>query len=128
LTTLRVAPLLIVRVLVLVALLVAHLKLLTVALTPAARMPAPVASLTVVPPLDVPIVRALLEAPRFPPAPTESVPLLTATGPVKVLAPVRLSVPGPARMMPEVPAMGAAMVGLRPAATFTAPGPTKVSV
>jgi hypothetical protein len=49
-----------------------------------------------------------------------------ATPPVKVLTPLMFNVPGPVRLRPAVPAMGAEIVGLKPEATVIAPPPTSV--
>ena len=114
LVTLRVDPLPIVSVFA-AALLVDELKLPMVVLTPGAIVIEPVKSPVLVPVLGVPSVTPFAVDPTFPPAPIMSVPLLIATGPVKLLLPVRLSVPSPPRFKPALPTIGGVnWLGLAP--------------
>src|SRR5262245_15887890 len=97
---------------------------LPIVVVPVGTVRLPIAVVAVpLPGYAVPSVTALDVAPRFPPVPTEIVPLLMATGPLKVLLPVRLRVPGPVSARPLLPAMAALTVGLRPLATLTVAAP-----
>src|SRR5262245_26627466 len=90
------------------ALLVEALKALAEALTPASITSVPTGSFVLVPVFGVPSETRLAAAPRLPPVPTTSVPLLTCTPPEKVLAPESLSKPDePPIANPALPAMGA---------------------
>src|SRR5437763_12225312 len=122
LVTLSMAPLPMLRVLA-VAVFVVLEKPPIVLLTPAASASAP----TAVALAGVPSTTAFVDAPRFPPAPTASAPLLIATVPAKELLPVKLSVPGPLKLNPPLPVIGALIVGLRPAATLIAAAPVRFS-
>src|SRR5438105_10561831 len=97
LVTLRVAPLPTRSVVMPAALLAEALKLPTVTFTPSASTRAPLGLLLspATPLLGVPRIRRFDALPRFPPAPTASVPLLICTAPLKELLAERFKVPPP---------------------------------
>src|SRR5439155_14375665 len=104
LATLSVLPALTDSVLMPVLLFVAHRKLPTVIAPAVLIESAPTGSLVLVPVFTVPSETWFDAAPKL--VPTANVPLLIAAVPVKVLLPLRLSVPGPLSTSPAVPATG----------------------